>query len=236
MGGKVLSEEKRYFIKFMKNYLNFDEKEIKNHPSMINEDGSKIRLSTVRFWLQRISESGDIKALKKSGRPRKLDEMEEDRLIRTIKMYPKKRYSSIRRSGFLHVSRVTLNRYGLRNKYSKHTIKYYLSYFFLLKQLKQFKKLEVRKAIKRNKLSRTHIRKRLELCDSRLNRVDQKDHIFVDEKKFQASSSAKTEYCTRLVGEEFDDDKIQNIQTSSISSKADVNLLCYIGPFGKGKK
>lgn len=117
MGGQILSEEKRYFIKFMKNYLNYDEKQIKNHPSMINEDGSKIRLSTVRFWFNRINESGDIKALKKSGRPRKLDEQEEGKLIRTIKMYPKKR--------------VTVNRYGLRNKYSKHTINYFIYHVLL---------------------------------------------------------------------------------------------------------
>lgn len=45
MGGNLLSEAKRYFIKFMKIYLNYDEKEIKNHPSLKTDNGSKPRLT-----------------------------------------------------------------------------------------------------------------------------------------------------------------------------------------------
>lgn len=63
-----------------------------------------------------------------------------------------------------------------------------------------------------------------------------KDRIFIDEKKFQAHSCSKTEYVTRLAGQKFDSNMIQNIKTSSLRSNADVNLLCYIGPFGKFKK
>lgn len=91
--------------------------------------------------------------------------------------------------------------------------------------------------MKRNHLSTIHKEKRLELANKRLLPDGSiKDRIFVDEKKFQSSNNCKTEYVSRLSNEAFDKDKLQNIQTSSIRSNADINLLCYIGPFGKGKK
>lgn len=57
--------------------------------------------------------------------------------------------------------------------------------------------------------------------------------VFTDEKKFQASSSSKTEYVTRLSGEAYDKDKLKKVRTS-INSSADINVWGYIGPFGKG--
>lgn len=62
----------------------------------------------------------------------------------------------------------------------------------------------------------------------------EKDKIFSDEKKFQASPSTKIEYCTREVGEEYDLDKVIRGSLSSSKSIADVNIWAYIGPFGKG--
>lgn len=95
----------------------------------------------------------------------------------------------------------------------------------------------MRKAVKRNKLSTFHKQERLNLANKRLLPGGSiKDRIFVDEKKFQSSNNCKTEYVSRLCNEAFDKDKLQNIQTSSIRSNADINLLCYIGPFGKGRK
>lgn len=95
----------------------------------------------------------------------------------------------------------------------------------------------MRKAVKRNKLSDYHKTKRLNLATRRLTPNGSiKDRIFIDEKKFESSSSSKTEYATRLTTEKFDSNMIHDIQTSSIRSNADTNFLCYIGPFGKGKK
>lgn len=129
MGGNNFTEEKLHFIKFMKLYLNFNAKMIKDHISPRNENGSKPRLSSINYWLQRLEETGDVKIKPKSGRPRKLEEREESNLIEKIKFFPKKRFSFIRRLGFLHLHRSTVNRYALRNGYSNN-----INIFFLFKK------------------------------------------------------------------------------------------------------
>lgn len=66
----------------------------------------------------------------------------------------------------------------------------------------------------------------------RINESNAKYKIFSDEKKFSSNSSSKTEYCTRLPGQQFDSNKVSKSQVSN--SEADVNCWTYIGPFGKG--
>lgn len=107
------------FIKFMYKYLNLSEKSIKDHISIRNENGTKPRLSTIRYWINRLEETGKVETVAKPGRPRKLDQIEEVRLIDKIKKFPKQRYTFIRRLGFIHINRSTINRYALRNKISK---------------------------------------------------------------------------------------------------------------------
>lgn len=125
MGGNFMSDEKRHYIKFMYKYLNLDERAIKDHISIRNENGTKPRLSTVRYWINRLEETGDVQTISKPGRPRKLDQLEENRLIQNIKKFPKKRYTFIRRLGFIHIDRSTVNRYALRNKLSKNLYNIY---------------------------------------------------------------------------------------------------------------
>jgi hypothetical protein len=57
--------------------------------------------------------------------------------------------------------------------------------------------------------------------------------IFTDEKKFQPSSDAKTEYVSRKIGSNAFDEKFIQFDHAH-SSIAGVNVWGYIGPFGKG--
>jgi len=68
-----------------------------------------------------------------------------------------------------------------------------------------------------------HKRQRLELAAKNL-RNPNKDKIFSDGKKFQATPSTKSEYCTRKIGEEYDEDKVAKGNVSSNRSAANVNV------------
>lgn len=89
------------------------------------------------------------------------------------------------------------------------------------------------KAIKRNKLKPFHKNLRIKLASKYLG--NQKDFIFCDEKKFQSSSNSNTLYITRPINSNpYDEKYIDYCNTSSISAASDVNIYCWIGPFGKG--
>lgn len=115
-----LKEEQRFFFKFMNIYLKFDLDQIRNHESMKNDNGKPHRRSTIKYWIDRLKETGDVQVKDRKGRPRKLNENEECKLIRAIKRYPKFRYSRIRRRcNLTKVCVSTVNRYGLKNGFRK---------------------------------------------------------------------------------------------------------------------
>lgn len=62
-----LSDEIKYYIKFMHKFMNLSPKEIKDHPALLKKDGSKYRLSIINFWLKRIKTTGSISKIKRNG-------------------------------------------------------------------------------------------------------------------------------------------------------------------------
>lgn len=115
-----LTEEQRFYLKFMHVYLKFTAEEIRNHVSLKNSDNKLHRKSTIKYWIDRIDETGDVKVKERSGRPKKLNDNEIEHLLNTIKQNSKLRYSRIRlKSKLTKVCTNTINRYGLRNGFRK---------------------------------------------------------------------------------------------------------------------
>lgn len=116
-----LSDEQRYYLKFMCKYMNYDSNDIRNHPSMINKDtGKPFQKRAITNWITRLNDTGDVKKLSKTGRPKILNQQEEDLLVKTIQKFPKLRYRKIRSlGGFQKVGVRAVNQYAIRNNFSK---------------------------------------------------------------------------------------------------------------------
>lgn len=206
-----LSEEEKYYIKFMVKFMNMNEREIKQHPSMINANR---RLSTIRYWVSKVRNNDDL-FIKSKGRPLSLDENQQKGLIKLVRENPKERFNEIRmrmlRKYKINLKRRTLNNYLLRSNY------------------------RVRKAVKRPNLNSKHVDKRLNLAikygndESKIN-----NFIFSDEKKFISNTNSKTEFVTRKIGSNAYDQEFINFNHRS-NSNTGLNIWSYIGSFGKGE-
>lgn len=109
-----LSEEKRYFIKFMYKYLKWDAEEIYKHPSL-NELGCKMQKRTVLYWMQRIDTSGSVERIKQKGAKRILNMDEEKQLIDYVIKNNKKSYLEVKIDNKMNCTARTLNNYALKN-------------------------------------------------------------------------------------------------------------------------
>lgn len=115
-----LNDEQKYYIKFMNKYLNYSANQIKDHPSLRRNDNTKYRLCTIKYWLNRIENTGDVKSTPKTGRKRLINKDKENHLVETIKANPKLRFRDIRlKSGLKNLSIRTVNQYSLRNNFRK---------------------------------------------------------------------------------------------------------------------
>lgn len=84
-------------------------------------------------------------------------------------------------------------------------------------------------------MQKRHIDQRIELAKKYLdpkNRI--KNLIFSDEKKFLMNNNDKDEFVTRKKGSDPYQDSFMNYG-KQVSSRADLNVWSYIGPFGKGE-
>lgn len=89
--------------------------EIRNHPLLRRQDGSKILMKTVREWVERYRTTGSTSVKKRSGRPRILTKVQEQRLVNRLIKNPTEMYSEVKESFRLKCSRKTINNYALRN-------------------------------------------------------------------------------------------------------------------------
>lgn len=72
-----LSDEQIYYLKFMRKYLNYDVNQIRDHISMINEKTNKaFQKRSIKMWLDRLDQTGDVKKKPKSGGPRLLSKVD----------------------------------------------------------------------------------------------------------------------------------------------------------------
>lgn len=115
-----LSDEQRYYLKFMALYLNYEVDQIRNHSSMVNAKTNKpFQKRAIVNWLNRLTETGDVKLVPKTGRTKLLNKKEEELLIKTIRKNPKLRFKKIRALGFRQIGVRSVNRYANRNGYRK---------------------------------------------------------------------------------------------------------------------
>jgi transposase len=108
----------------MRKYELKDIDEIRNHQSLKKSDGNLHRRDTIKYWIERIDKNGDIETIKKTGRPRLLDDEKTKVVIDTIKKKTnrKKRYPKIQRMLIqknIEIKRRTLNNYAIRNNIRK---------------------------------------------------------------------------------------------------------------------
>lgn len=111
--------KQKFLIEFLHTQNGLNAEEIRNHPDLKREDGSRILKKTVQYWLDRFKKTGEMKQLKRSGRPRVFDEEKEKQLIEYISTNSKKNYQHVKRNKGLACTRRTINNYALRNGISK---------------------------------------------------------------------------------------------------------------------
>lgn len=72
----------------------------------------------IKHWVDRVDATGGCEIAKRSGRPRSLDDVQEQTVVKNIRKYCKDRsgYTTVRRkSKMFHVTNRTINNYGLKN-------------------------------------------------------------------------------------------------------------------------
>lgn len=114
-----ITERQKYLMEFLHTENGLTAEEIRQHKSLIRADGTKILLKTVKYWLERLKKTGEMKTMHRSGRPRFLDDNREKELISYIDNNSKKNYHVIKRNIHLTCTRRTVNNYALRNGISK---------------------------------------------------------------------------------------------------------------------
>lgn len=77
---------------------------------------------TIKRWIERSRETGDVKLKPKTGRKRLLEPADEQRLVRAIEKDSKRSYRSIKETESFPCSVRTLNDYAIRNGYSRLTL------------------------------------------------------------------------------------------------------------------
>ena len=85
--------------------------------SKLNLIGNHL-VQVIKHWVDRVDVTGGCETAKRSGRPRSLDDEQEQKVVKTIRKYCKDRsgYTTIRRkSELFNVTARTINNYGLKN-------------------------------------------------------------------------------------------------------------------------
>ena len=89
-----LSDYQRSIIRFC-HEIGWSVDRIRDLDQLKRQDDSKIQARTVKFWIQRFEKTGGTETIKRSGRPRKLTESQEQKLIKAIEARPKACYSKM---------------------------------------------------------------------------------------------------------------------------------------------
>lgn len=111
-----LTDEQKFLIKHLYVRENQTPEQIMYHPDLVRENGKPCQKRTVDYWINRFVNTGQMKTKNRSGRPKKLNSIQEKKILDYVQKNPKKNYAYIRhRFMFHHCSRLTINRVGLRN-------------------------------------------------------------------------------------------------------------------------
>lgn len=122
---KNITEKQKHLIEFLHLENGLTAEQIRNHEKLRREDGSRILLKTIKYWLDRLKKTGEMQTKHRSGRPRFLDGGNEQKLLEYINSHSKKNYQFVKLEKNLECTRRTINNYALRNGIS-------MCYFFQL--------------------------------------------------------------------------------------------------------
>lgn len=81
---KNLTNQQKQLIQVLYQNLNQYPEEIMKNESLKRENGKPIQKRTVLYCIKRIDEIGDFLTKKRSGRPRKMNENDVDKLVKMI--------------------------------------------------------------------------------------------------------------------------------------------------------
>ena len=115
-----LTKEQRLFIKFLHQEDGLSPERIREHQKLLKPDGSPYQLKVIKFWINRIDESDGVEYKRKTGRPRKLTQEQEDELIKFIEDNGRLTYRKVKYKKQLPIKTRTVNDYALRHKISKY--------------------------------------------------------------------------------------------------------------------
>lgn len=210
-----LTDYQRSVIKFL-HRKGTPLKQISLEEDLRRPDGQLVNVKTVKYWIKRLNETGDVAVKGRSGRPKKLKPRKEAALCRYILNHEKMPYSEVRRKKELwRLHRRTVNNYALRNG------------------------IRAFRAIKKPPLSVPNKQERLDFAN-RILANEQLIHelIFSDEKLFKGGPSNRVQLVRRLKSKRrqnlaYHDRYVQRYKRAS--ANADCNVWLYIWSGGKGE-
>lgn len=112
-----LSDEIKYYIKFMHKFMKWSPEVIFKHPSL--SSSNKIQKRTVQYWIKRIDETDGIERIKQKGAKRILSANQEKDLVKYIDSNNQKSYNQVKIDTRIDCTPRTVNNYALRNGISK---------------------------------------------------------------------------------------------------------------------
>lgn len=212
-----LTEYQRSIIQFL-HRKGRSPAEIAEEPDLQRQNGTKINVQTVKFWIKRYEEVGNVKVLPRSGRPKVLKEKKkEDELLNYIRSHPRIKYREVRRRKKLWkigISTRTLNNIALRAGINAY------------------------RAVRKPPLSPEGMAERLAFARSLLNEKSSFEKmIFSDEKLFKGNATNRVVLVRREKSKKRENlaYKPQYIETLRRSSaNSDCNIWIWIHAGGKG--
>lgn len=93
--------------------------EIQQKTDLQRADQTPILLSTVKYWAKRLAQTGDVQVKRRRGRPKLLNQVQEEKMVDYIKRHSRLNYPQVMQKTGFEGHRRTLNKYALKNKIRK---------------------------------------------------------------------------------------------------------------------
>lgn len=97
--------------------------EIQQLDELRREDGSPCRLDTIKYWMKRVEDTGDIQTKSRSGRPKALNHTQTNEMVKMIEKDDEVTYPEIadqlKKKFKVDFKPRTVNDYALKEGYSK---------------------------------------------------------------------------------------------------------------------
>ena len=190
-------------------------KEIAEDNDLQKPNGQPIDVRTVRYWVKRLEETGDVNVKPRSGRPRALNSVQEKELVDYIRRHESFTYRKVKRKKHIRFTVRTVNNYALRHR------------------------IRAFRAVKKPPLSPENEKQRLDFAKYLISNPDLLDElVFSDEKLFKGGPSNRVVLVRRERSKKGENKAYQPQYVKHFkrpSANADCNIWLYICPLGKGE-